>query len=387
MINIISTKHKNKKSWLDNFDKKTTAKIIRMYKKGMGSSTIAKKIDTHPFYILKLLKHNNVKTRPLYYFAKWKTYSDKIIKLYEENNSMNFITRTLKLNIETVRRALQENKIPIRPNSNKFNEATKNEIINNYNRGISIQNICINYKSCRETIKKIIEDSGITIPCSKRREAYYYKFTKTQIESIINDYKNGLSLKEISSKYDIDYAIYSILTAYKIPLRPRSSKPVKKSKNRKPYDLIFTKSILNEFLDDFKNGLKVSDLVTKYNLGKATAYKIINKHAGNNLPPTFSSNKKININTKNNIFIDFENKISTAEIAKKYNIDETTVRRHLRKNGLILNPVIKNTERNNKIIDMRKSGMPVKDIANLFDLSLDTIYSIVRDAKNKVQNA
>lgn len=87
-----------------------------------------------------------------------------------------------------------------------FKNLNNSDIISMYNKGYSLRLIALKYNVDKETIKNILVRTGIKI-----RTTRTYKLSQLTRQALIMDYNNGLSRKEILSKYNISKSYLSQL--------------------------------------------------------------------------------------------------------------------------------------------------------------------------------
>lgn len=121
-------------------------------------------------------------------------HKDEFVKLYNEGYSLREIAKMYNIPCNSVISNLIKSEVNIRPKSNLNNEETLKKAISLYEEGMSIN--------------KISKSLNVGYATLKNRLAKYFDIEVTYkyehlIQDIKLDYKNGLSARDISEKYNI----------------------------------------------------------------------------------------------------------------------------------------------------------------------------------------
>ena len=85
------------------------------------------------------------------------------------------------------------------------------DIISKYKSGVNIKELCEKYGVSRPTLRGRLIEAGIEIRRSVKK-GRYNNYINLQMESIISEYKSGVSIKALCVKYGVSYStIYSRL--------------------------------------------------------------------------------------------------------------------------------------------------------------------------------
>ena len=250
----------------------------------------------------------------------------KIAKEIEEaiindyNNGLNVKEICKKYNISdgTVhnikKRYNVSSKFRYEPNhKNIIDDNTTNNIINDYNDGMTIIDICIKYDISSVILYKILRYNNITTKTTK--------LTKEQEQEIIQMYLNGYRTRDITKKYHIsEPKLQKILDIYNIPKRRDNSYRYK----------ITDKKIINGIINDYSNtDMLVTEICEKYDMSKTTLQGILRR----NKVPNRKSMKKNNC-IDDNVINDYLNNVATKNICNKYNISTSNFYRILKRNNI-----------------------------------------------------
>jgi len=91
------------------------SEVIELYKAGVGSPTIAQKFRCNPDTVINLLRNNGVEIRPMGGFSPAVKYSIEIIDLYKSGLGSVSISRKLNIHDRAVLKVLRRNGVKIRP--------------------------------------------------------------------------------------------------------------------------------------------------------------------------------------------------------------------------------------------------------------------------------
>lgn len=328
-------------------------------------------------------------------------YKDDFIKLYKEGYSIRGIAKKYNIPNHSVVSNLIKTEVDIRPKSNINNEETLKEAMKLYGEGESLSEIC-----------KLLNVGRATL---KNRLAKYFDIEATYryehlVEDIKLDYKNGLSSKDISKKYNISTQTicnYLHLQQHKVRSYDEASRvysldedyfninllnkervsdlaKIEKSIRFYNHNKVNITGSLDKY-DDFYSKIihKFSSTNKDYQLrdGKYFVYEIVSKNFYNNLKETIE-------NIQNTDFFDYfieefiRHNLSVTEnyirmSAKNINIDLFI--EHFKSIGLCvirkpnkttlcigsLNEIYKLTEKHPFILDILKSNSE-RDLSKRF---------------------
>lgn len=160
------------------------------------------------------------------------------------------------------------------------------EIINDYNNGMSFKALGKKYNCSSVTIKTRLKKANI----NKTKKEF---FTKEQIEEIIFDYSNGDSLRKIAKKFNC--------TKESIKLRLKSNNIQIRNKRKS----ILNEKELNDIKNKYLNGEKTQELADEYNLSISSLYYRLKK-SGTKLRDSFTHRSE---RISNTILSDFQKEV------------------------------------------------------------------------------
>ncbi len=290
-------------------------KIISEYLSGVSARKIARKYNCSGNTILRFLQDNKIKLLPTSYLLKGprKSIADKfskeIISLYKKGYSLSEIAKTFKLTIAPVRRVLIINNIARRTSGFKFNRPSKldrykDELIKDYENGSSIAYLCKKYKSTY--VGDYLRKLGIKTR-SNLKNSEMKNFDK--INNMINDYKNGDTLRNLAKKYKLQrQTIVSWLKRKGISIKNRSN-ALKIAYSKKP------KEAFERVTDNLKRYYQTN---TVWNKGKRHSILDINR---DRIIELYKQGK------------------STGQISKIYNCSAQTVLKLLKRHGVFVKKI------------------------------------------------
>ena len=247
-----------------------------------------------------------------------KEIEEAIINDYNNGSSVKEICKKYNISDATVRNIKKRynvsNKFRYEPNRNNIiDDNTINNIINDYNDGMTIISICVKYDISNNGLYKILQDNNITTKTTK--------LTKEQEQEIIQMYLNNYRTRDITKKYHISEAkLQKILDIYNIPKRRDNSCRYK----------IKDKKIINNIINDYNNtDMLVTEICEKYNMSNAALQGILRR---NKIPNRKSM--KENNRIDDNVINDYLNNVATKNICNKYNISASKFYRILKRNNI-----------------------------------------------------
>ena len=197
---------------------------------------------------------------------------------------------------------------------------------------------------------------------------YNINIPKESKEGIVNDYKNGIRVKDIEKKYSVSNAtVYRVLDVYNIPKRT----------NRNNY-----KKYINDIIKDYNDGVSLDIITSTYNISYSTIHKIISKKTNSNI---IRRRKQLCDRDKNKVIIEYLAGTPVNDICNKYGYTATTVYNILRENNIkrqrkraCTKEVIDN------IINDYNKCMSYRNIAKKYGVSETTVrYHINKYIRNR----
>ena len=132
-------------------------------------------------------------------------------------------------------------------------------------------------------------------------------------DEFITLYKEGMSIRKIAEKYEVNKNSVSSLIKEKIELRPKSS---------------ISKELGENIYKDYLAGLNLKELENKYDIFNTSIKVYLIKHYN----IKFNGNKKYE-HLINNFIECYENGMSLMQISKKYNVSRQTILNYLNENN------------------------------------------------------
>lgn len=161
--------------------------------------------------------------------------------------------------------------------AHKTNETRDAMIIEEYNKGVLVREICKKHEVSRGTVTRVTKN------CKRRISNRRNKAT-ANVYNIIRDYQNGLPMDVIYEKYDLcSKAVYRILSLYNIPMRhPKRGK----------YDYLKPKIIR----DYTTTHMSVRQIAEEYNVSINVVYRTIQKAGVEYRKPKKETTRDKNVN-------------------------------------------------------------------------------------------
>lgn len=200
---------------------------------------------------------------------------------------------------------------------NYWTDDKYDEIRTMYLSGFTCKMIAERFNVSRWTIEHILKSLNVKLRNNP------LDMNAQERESFIQDYKMGFSLTELGKRYNTDReTVKRFLLKYNVDLREHSL-------------ILRNEDLQQQFIDDFMNGMTYKDLEHKYHADTRTLQRILTRH---------------------NIDLDIKRGIKNT-----------------RKGACMLSE-----PECLKLIDMyRSKEFTIKHIAHQFNISTDTIYSIL----------
>jgi Mor family transcriptional regulator len=154
----------------------------------------------------------------------------KIIEMYQAKCSLEEIAQSLSISPITVRKYLTQS--GIKPDFKFAMKKRKNDLIEDYKKGMKVKDLVKKYKYTKDYVKKILKDSGVW---ETRRVDWNLKESK--IKEIIKSYRDGDSIQDLSQKMGASpRAIQLVLKKNNVLLRTWHNHDVVMYRGKK-YDL------------------------------------------------------------------------------------------------------------------------------------------------------
>ena len=189
-----------------------------------------------------------------------------IINKYKSGLSGEKISKEYLCSEITIRRLLRKNNITAKDNPNNIflkdlSETDKEYIINSYLNGISAEEIGKKYNCNEGAISNFLKQNNITYKDAKH---YHYKdFNELQIIDIIDKYKSGVSIVDLTKEYNCNQKTINNLIPHDIKAQ---FKTYRNNKNKYRKYIEITSNEKEEIKDKYLSGIFQKELGNQYNL-------------------------------------------------------------------------------------------------------------------------
>jgi transposase len=312
------------------------------------------------------------------------TQEQVVIKLYNKGLTIDKVAEIFNISDSAIGYALKKNNIEIRNNSSYghwelLSPEQEKEIIKQYQENIPSTKIAENFGINKGRVIRILRRENIEI---KSPGSYFKLLNEAQEKQILKLYSKGLSISEIGRRYEVDQGVINkILVNHNIEKRDPGI-----------YHRKFTKAQEQEIIDLYINKkLSVNKIAGKFKVEFRTISKIMKD---NNIKVLTSKDmKKLTPEQEQEMInLYWRSGYSTHQLAEKYNISRTSVKRIFVRNDVQITDIrqtkassIKrkiNESQYPKIISLYKGGLTQAEVSKLYDVGEETIRKILR--KNNV---
>ncbi|MFN8671313.1 MAG: helix-turn-helix domain-containing protein [Candidatus Sericytochromatia bacterium] len=362
--------------------KETINEIIILYNDNNTIEEISKTLKISKSFISKTLKINNIKIKHTFDYSKNRFSQEKIneiINLYNEGNSIKRISENLSIEKTRIARLLKKNKIKIKDPViylKIFDLAEEQKILDLYSEENSISKISQMYNVSLLTISKIIAKNNIT---KRTSDFYNKKISKENEKEIIDLYeKDKLNLEEISKLIEVSPVVISKM------LKSNNIK-VLQSKDKRKLSLEDELEIINLYW----KGYTTYQLAEKYNISRTSVRRIFIRNNVETGYPKMGKDKikrKIYEDEYPKIIMLYNQGLTQEKIGNMYNVAEETIRKILHKNNVKTrtNTITKfNSEEIKKILELAEKNISSRKIAKIFNVDKGCILRVLN--KNKVE--
>ncbi|MBO5143081.1 MAG: hypothetical protein J6C46_08895 [Clostridia bacterium] len=212
------------------------------------------------------------------------------------------------------------------------NQEILNELIKDYNSGMSWKQMESKYETSHGTVHNALKEAGALV-VGKRRKVLTPEMTDTSV--IVRDYKSRMSIKNIGKKYRLSTKTITFI------LEEAGAKPV----GTRSCIVFRDEKKIEALVKAYKEGMSWRKMKDEFNASGTTiarTLKIAGIETGNRkFAPEKGSNKnrkrKPRIRDKETIeqiITDYKNKMPYKEMEKKYHVTAATIIRLLRNEGI-----------------------------------------------------
>lgn len=246
-------------------------------------------VDNFNIEILEECNIEELNQKEIFYIAKYDTFKNgynltiggdgnrrlllddsynEIKELYLSGFSSNKIATLYKVDKATIIKILKSLDVKLRNNKLNINNQEFLELVEDYKNGYSLRELSKRYDCSSSGLKEFLVKKGVDI-----KDKYNILEDQKSQEALINDYlDNEKSLKEILLEYKCSYNTFTkILSLHGI---------IQKGKG-KHFKLSDKKCL--ELIGEFNSGKTVSQLSKKYEVDKTTIYSLFKRYHVNYL--------------------------------------------------------------------------------------------------------
>lgn len=326
-----------------------------------------------------------IKNKKKYEFTDIET--EDIISKYKSGISCNKIANDYPCSSKTIERYLRKCGIVAsdNPNFNPIDNLSEDDIkyiIENFINGKSAIILAKEYNCNEGSIRKLLAKNNITFKDAKHYNMKH--FSKNEIDYIIEQYKNGATVCELTFIYKCNYKTLRKLIPDNI-FEQFKFKKKRKLRKYKELTTIEKESIKNDYL----SGIFQKELAFKFNTSLETIHNILKEQNinGKDNPNWNKEIKSFNEDKKQEIIELYLNGIKQEDIANKYNCSRDYINTILYEYGYSYkdNPnynygISKDLELDiNNIIDMYNSGNSINEIKDFYHVSSGVISKLLQD--------
>ena len=194
---------------------------------------------------------------------------EEIKSLYLSGFSSKKVAELFQVSPYTIIGILKSLKVKLRRNPMDINNYEAQELIEQYHSGFSLTTLAKRYSTDRGVIKRFLISKGVKL----RDHSRILKDSDTQ-KSLINDFLNGVSYRELEIKYKADTStIKRILTINGININSyRGLRQTVKGA------FCLTDEQCLEVIKDYNDKMLLKDITKKYNINMSTLYKLLDRY-------------------------------------------------------------------------------------------------------------
>lgn len=313
---------KETSSYLKKFPQEKEIEVILYYNKGNSITSVAKYFKCSQEVIRRILKQNMINILPSNTYIKKfsKDQEQKIIELYNKGLSTIEIGKKYKVKRTTISKILKENNIEIRKKSISLEQEKR--IIELYKKGASIKDISKERGFADNTIRKtLIRNNLYDISKTRKISKKTIVSTKNQLK-ISNLYLLGESIDKLTEQFGISYpTVRKILSINNVKVRKMGY-----SKNQKK----FTKAQINKIIDLYNNGITTIKIANEFNTSREIILSRLKKNNVKIRMRGYTSKILKNEQEKELIEL-YNKEKNMSKVAKHFDVSVSVVRRILKK--------------------------------------------------------
>ena len=312
-----------------------------------------------------------------------------IINKYKSGLSSNTISKGYSCSEITIRRFLRKNNLDAKDNPNNIfikdlPEIDKEFIINSYLGGISASDIGKKYGCNEGAISAFLKKNNITYKDAKH---YHHKdFTELQINDIIDKYKIGVSIVDLTKEYNCNQKTINNLIPSDIKAQ---FKTYRNNKNKYRKYIEITSNEKEEIKGKYLNGVFQKELSNQYNLSIDSIKKVSGEFnlSGKDNPNWDKEKKKFKSEIKEEIVNLYKNGHIQEELSNMFDCSRDYIKEILYeydcsyKDNINYNYNISETLENEiyNIITLYDEGISISKLAEIYKVGQKVITNILKD--------
>lgn len=194
---------------------------------------------------------------------------EEIKSLYLSGFTSKKIAELFNVSAYTIIGVLKSLKVKIRNNPMKMNSYEAKELIEQYQTGFNLTTLAKRYNTDRETVKRFLISKGVDV-----RVRSQILNNKELQNKLINDFLDGKTYKDLEIKYKADArTIKRILVINGINIKAyRGLRQTAKGA------FCLSDEQCLEVIKDYNDKMLMKDIAKKYNIDKTTLYKLLDRY-------------------------------------------------------------------------------------------------------------
>jgi Mor family transcriptional regulator len=197
--------------------------------------------------------------------------------------------------------------------------AGKQEMLRKFHCDFEFRNLQFAYRNGLISLDDLMDDQRFKFIDPNHPE--WEALDTEEIGMIIDDYENGIVIRKIAEKFNIDNStVKKVLIRKNIPRTRAKAITIPGNK-------------IENIVVDYQNGMKCQEILGKYHISKTSLRRILQKSS---VPTHHSKYKVLSQELIDAVTADYQNGVKRKNIAKKFDLDPGTVTRIVRKNGVQL---------------------------------------------------
>lgn len=296
-------------------------KILKMYNDGDSINLISKTFNVSHYPVVDFIKEfgNYQPNRKCYRSVILLPYKEEIIRMCENGLSTRNIANVFDVNPSTVFLFLKKNKIK----TSYKEKVNKNDKLfaKLYKSGVPVKKIVEKYNTTISKVYRGLHNEGVELICVGSNLTKGVSKLDPHKEEVIRLYKEGKSINEMAEIFGCSYSVvYRFLKKNKMKI---NKKVYNRSSKLDPYK--------EEIISLYNKGLSIDDIVEKFNASRSTIYTFLKKNNIKTKGPRYIKDKYKKIKDYEHMIIELHNSgFSPKEIIEKTKLPRSSVYKILR---------------------------------------------------------